>query len=304
MSVLVLTDTRDLAADLIVLELQRRGSRYRRLNVDMFPGGMEVAYDPGNSTATFYAGAERFSSDEVSVAWCRYAWPSAGTGPYAEREAQAFLQGICLEMSWTWVNHPFAVATASNKLGQLKAASRVGLDVPVTVVTNRIEHVRDTFQGPAVVVKTIAGAAIDHNGMRKHLYSQLLPLAQLDPEAVKAAPCIYQEQAKPGMDVRVTVAGDHVFATDIEAPASVVDWRAAPPEAVTYRSADIPAHVAKGCFDLCRIAGLAYGAFDFIRQPGGNYVFLEVNPSGQWGWIEQATGQRITEAIVDVLTGH
>jgi lipocalin len=35
-----------------------------------------------------------------------------------------------------------------------------------------------------------------------------------------------------------------------------------------------------------------------VVTPEGDYVFLEVNPSGQYGWIESRTGQPITEELV------
>jgi hypothetical protein len=41
-----------------------------------------------------------------------------------------------------------------------------------------------------------------------------------------------------------------------------------------------------------------YGAFDFIVAP---YLFLEVNPAGQYMWIEYATGLKITETLADAL---
>jgi hypothetical protein len=304
MTVLVLTETGDLAADLIVLELRRRDVTYRRLNIDRFPADLAIGYDPGRSCAVFGAGAERFRSDEISVTWCRRPPRFPRHDLYVNRESEAFLDGVWGAMTWVWVNDPAAVTTAGNKLWQLRTAPAVGLEVPVTLVTNQVEHVRDRFRPGSVIAKTIGGAGIDRNGIRQHLYSQLLSPAELDPAAVKAAPCIFQEPVKPGVDVRVTVADDHVFATDIDAPAEFVDWRAAPPEAVGYRPVDVPAEVAERCVQLCRTAGLVYGAFDFVRQPGGRYVFLEVNPSGQWGWIERATGQPITKAIADILVSH
>ena len=47
--------------------------------------------------------------------------------------------------------------------------------------------------------------------------------------------------------------------------------------------------------------GLVYGAIDMRLTPNGEYVFLEVNPAGQWLFIEQATGQPISAAIAEAL---
>jgi hypothetical protein len=39
-----------------------------------------------------------------------------------------------------------------------------------------------------------------------------------------------------------------------------------------------------------------------MLTPDGEYVFAEINPNGQWLWIEQATGLPIAEALADLLT--
>jgi glutathione synthase/RimK-type ligase-like ATP-grasp enzyme len=304
MTVLVLTDTGDLAADLVVLELQRRAIRYCRLNIDNFPAHLQIVYDPVNSSAIFFPDGEQFSSHDVSVAWYRRSRQFTYEDSYIQREISVFLQCLWREMTWPWVNDPIAVDRANSKLWQLRIASEIGFDIPDTLIGNQRNSVEGRLKPGPVIAKTLGGAAIERYGKRYDLFSQLIPLSELETAAVGAAPCIFQEQVKPGTDVRVTVVGEHVFATDIDAPANYADWRAAPREAVTYCPIDLPAELVKRCRELCRTAGLIYGAFDFVRQPGDRYVFLEVNPSGQWGWIEHATGQRITEAIVDVLIGH
>lgn len=252
----------------------------------------------------FKTDTRQLYSHDVSAAWCRRSWRSIHPDFYVRRESDSFLRGLWPEMPWKWVNDPAAVAKADNKLWQLRAAAEVGFDTPLTLIGNWAAEVSGKFRPGPLIAKTIGGAGIEQDGVRRQLFSQRISLGELDPAAVKAAPCIFQEQAKPGIDVRVTVVGDRLFATDIRVPSDYLDWRAAPREAVTYRPLDLPAEVVKCCMDLCRIAGLTYGAFDLIRQPSGSYVFLEINPSGQWGWIEYATGQKITEAIVDTLISH
>jgi hypothetical protein len=38
--------------------------------------------------------------------------------------------------------------------------------------------------------------------------------------------------------------------------------------------------------------GLIYGAIDMRLTPDGRYVFLEINPAGQWLFVEHRTGSR------------
>ena len=53
-----------------------------------------------------------------------------------------------------------------------------------------------------------------------------------------------------------------------------------------------------------RRLGIVYGAIDLRRTPDGRHVFLEVNPAGQWLFVEQATGQPIARALARALLAH
>ena len=60
---------------------------------------------------------------------------------------------------------------------------------------------------------------------------------------------------------------------------------------------------ARRSWPSCRRSGFVYGAFDFIVTPEGRYVFLEINPGGQYMWVEAKTEMPITEALADALCG-
>jgi biotin carboxylase len=40
---------------------------------------------------------------------------------------------------------------------------------------------------------------------------------------------------------------------------------------------------------------------DFVLDESGEYYFLEMNPNGQWAWIEEKTGADLFGALVNVL---
>jgi hypothetical protein len=46
---------------------------------------------------------------------------------------------------------------------------------------------------------------------------------------------------------------------------------------------------------------LRFSAIDLVLDPSGDYWFLELNPNGQWAWIEARTGLPISEAITNEL---
>jgi glutathione synthase/RimK-type ligase-like ATP-grasp enzyme len=69
----------------------------------------------------------------------------------------------------------------------------------------------------------------------------------------------------------------------------------------TYRPHALPREVERHCRQLVERLDLCYGAIDLILTPDGRYVFLEINPNGQYLWIEQATGLPISEAVGELL---
>ena len=47
---------------------------------------------------------------------------------------------------------------------------------------------------------------------------------------------------------------------------------------------------------------LQYGALDYVLTPDGQFVFLEINPNGQWLWLDDMLSLGITTAIAEWLT--
>ena len=62
--------------------------------------------------------------------------------------------------------------------------------------------------------------------------------------------------------------------------------------------------MAEKCLALTRSYGLAFGAIDLARVDDGLYTFFEINPNGQWAWIEQLTGQPLRQAMAGLLTAR
>jgi glutathione synthase/RimK-type ligase-like ATP-grasp enzyme len=302
-TVLLVTEEADLAADLVVLGLRRRGVSFIRFNTDNFPATTRITWDPLARTGVFEIGGNRIDASAIKTAWFRAPHWGTRTDTYVNRESRTFLACCWEESPWRWINQPMAVRAAENKLRQLRVAAEIGFEVPDTVVSNDLAQIRQTLSTP-MVAKALAGSIVAVDGAPNYVYTQLVDETVIDDEAVAAAPCIFQRLAKPATDVRVTVVGYEVFATELvtERPLPI-DWRAAPDDEVSFRPVTLPDDVARRCVAMCDSLHLSYGAFDFVRSDTGRYIFLELNPSGQWGWIEYATGQPITDAIVTLLVG-
>ena len=80
--------------------------------------------------------------------------------------------------------------------------------------------------------------------------------------------------------------------------------RRAAHEECRWEMVQLPIEVASGLHVLMSELGLVFGAVDLICTPSGEYVFLELNPCGEFFWLEHAPGLPISDAIADLLLGH
>jgi len=86
-----------------------------------------------------------------------------------------------------------------------------------------------------------------------------------------------------------------------EYAASTQDWRHGTKEVLAWQPYQLPDKLIR-CLDAFMVRfGLVFGAFDFIKTPSGEYVFLEINPTGEWGMLERDLDYPIASAIADAL---
>lgn len=63
----------------------------------------------------------------------------------------------------------------------------------------------------------------------------------------------------------------------------------------------LPTGVEKALTAHLEHFGLASGSFDLCITRDGDLHWLELNPNGQWGWLEDETGLPIASAFADLL---
>ena len=100
------------------------------------------------------------------------------------------------------------------------------------------------------------------------------------------------------------VIGEHVTAAAITAgtAATHVDYRV-DYSALSYALVTPPAEVVSAVRLLMAEFGLVCAALDFVVTPSGEWVLLEINPTGQYGFVENATGAPLTAQLADLLAG-
>ncbi|WP_371652515.1 MULTISPECIES: ATP-grasp ribosomal peptide maturase [unclassified Streptomyces] len=318
-TVLILTNDEDTTANRVAAELAVRGVPLVRLDSADFPTRITMSAEiaTGATWAGTITGTGRSALDLTDVGAVYYRRPTQfqlpeGMNPaeqqFAYGEARRGFGGVLGALdSAVWVNDRIAAARAEYKPHQLAAASRVGLDIPSTLITNdpdRAHHWAKQQDSP-IVYKPLSGIwHADDNKLRAIYTSPVTNLDDLLDPALGHTAHLLQQQVPKAHEARALVVGERVFAVAIDASTDRghTDWRS-DYDALSYRVIELPEAVSRKLVELHRQLGLVFGAVDLIHSPDGQWVFLETNQSGEWDWLAEETGIGVASALADLLTG-
>ena len=308
--VLIVTNSDDLHADIVAARIESGFPAPFRLNLDEYPACYAVGcgFAGGRWEGQFrhLPSGDALALDEVGAVWMRkkapFQYPSGPlTGQekaHADAETDHILLGLLRTLDCYWMSHPDAVRGSIWKPEQMHRAARMGFAVPASLITNARADV-DVVPGGGRARHRLQGAVVgaggrpcgprggadrgrraDDQDWREH--ERML-------ELVGELPCFFQHYVPKRHELRVTVIGDALFAARIHSqddPRTATDWRDMSAE-IRYEAAVLPPDIERRCLDFVHSYGLTFGALDLIVTPGGEHVFLENNPVGQFLFVEQ-----------------
>jgi glutathione synthase/RimK-type ligase-like ATP-grasp enzyme len=294
--------------------MRQRGFQCLRWNLDRFPIGSSLTFQASDSnfTAEILTDGRKVDLQSVGSIWCRGFRPSGlpkgmpeADKNFAQSESQRAIDALLTITTALWVNHPHMHARANSKPAQLFVAQQVGLDIPTTVITNDTEHAYGFLsQGEERNIYKAMSQNI-HLEEGKSLFTGVVTEEELSKlELIRASPGIFQRLVPKAYEIRATVIGPRVFSGKIASQARIetqIDWRHRPFD-IEQTPIQLPQEIETKLHKFMRVFGLVYGAFDLIVTPDGRHVFLEINPAGQYMWVETATKLPITAALADVLS--
>ena len=308
--VAVVTALDDITADMVIAELNQRGVPVIRFNPTDLGTGLSMSARFGTDAlpleGSLRTPSRRAELDAIrSVYWRRATWPDfadldPGDARWVAAQVRHGLGGVLYALpGCLYANHPLANQRADVKPLQLAAAQRLGFLVPPTLVSNRLEDIKD-FAGTHgdVVYKALRWTAHSRGGVGHTTWTEPVEAADFD-ASVEAAPVLVQARVDKVADLRVTVVGEQVFAVRIDS--DLLDWRT-DYDALSYTVVNIPEDLEHALVGFLAHFGLAFGCFDLcVRRTDESPVWLELNPNGQWGWLEDETGLPLTAAFADLL---
>jgi hypothetical protein len=193
-----------------------------------------------------------------------------------------------------WISTMDATLRASDKILQLAVASSSGFRVPETLISQSRSEAAAFFRkfDGKVIVKPIVGV------QGPFLLTRLMrnPL-ELSEESFQVCPSLYQEFISGTRHIRLNCFGNKSFAASIDT--DELDWRPNlnVPIQVWTVSNDLHERVRR----VLDCLGLEMGIIDLKELPSGELVWLEVNPQGQFLFLESITKEPLASHFADFL---
>jgi glutathione synthase/RimK-type ligase-like ATP-grasp enzyme len=321
--VLVITNDHDEHADAVIEELDRRAVPVFRFHPEEFPDAVSISMEICNGPidGEIRDSRQRVAFHDICAAWYRRSRSLFAPLPslnvthgdlenFVRVQSDVTLTGLFAGLQTLWVGQPFKLRRAEVKVVQMAEASKAGLTTPATLISNDperaavfVEALRDTD----CAIKPLIATRVDSEEGARLPLTTILPRGHaLD--SVALAPSVFQPYIEKAYELRCVVMGERIFTAKLDSQAhesTRKDWRAdgdVEGEEMEHEVFDLPERVQAGLHRLMRSFEINFASIDMIVTPAGEFVFLDLNPNGQWLWLEEELGLPLVAGMADLLT--
>ena len=308
-NILIISSLYDFSTDLVCVELHKLGACYIRINRDEFKT-YNIFFNPIKPELIIKIKNAEFRITDEHLKTVFYRAPTflreIFVSDLAEEEQlertqwAAFLRSLVVFDRAIWYNNPSDVYKAEIKSYQLYVASRIGFLVPDTIITNYIHS--NSYKYEKAAIKSIDTALISNNNEEGFIYTNIYSVNELV-NAHYTSPFFIQEALLPKIDIRVTIVKNTIIGIDIRGDDLLdEDWRKYKFH-LTYSLIYLPQEIESKCIQLMKNLNLNFGAIDLV-QVNDKYYFIEINPTGEWSWLQENTGYHFDILIAKSLMGY
>lgn len=320
MTVLIITHSEDNESiSLVQQAIANLGGKAFRFDTDRFPTEvlLDVYYSKASERVILACDDQKLDLDEVSAVWYRRIAIGAKIPQTMDKqlrqasiqESRVTIQGMIASIKGFHLDPQPSIRRAENKQLQLQVARAIGLDTPRNLTTNNPLAVKEFAQEceQGIVTKMLSSFAIyDQQGQENVVFTNPVTAEDLQHlDGLRFCPMTFQEKIPKALELRTTIVGKHIFTAAVDSQAlekSQYDWRRQGVALLdAWQPYTLPEDVEEKLFKLMANLGLNYGAIDIIVTPCDRHVFLEVNPVGEFFWLERCPGLPISDAIAELL---
>jgi glutathione synthase/RimK-type ligase-like ATP-grasp enzyme len=313
----ILTNSQDATASFLIPVLEKSGLAFVRFDTDTALR---------NAAFEFHVGLPRlrlngswYEPNQISNIWYRRPeeFKSEGDGDtpeakYTRAEWADFFENFFAHVPQEqWMNHPSKNAAASRKLEQLSTAARLKIKIPDTLVTQGAEELRAFYakHGGRLIAKPLSTGYVERG---KESADSLIYTSRVKPEDLESlddlsvCPTLFQEFIEKDFDVRITVVDSELTAVKLVAKepdgTQRCDIRRNNMVDVVHSQIQLPEQITTTICKLTREYQLRFAAIDMVVSRAGEWFFLEINPNGQWAWIDQVANTDIAASFVKAFS--
>jgi glutathione synthase/RimK-type ligase-like ATP-grasp enzyme len=193
-----------------------------------------------------------------------------------------------------WISHPDATFRASDKIFQLQVAQQCGFRIPKTIIAQSRTEVTNFFErcGRKIIVKTVVGVNEPFLETR-----EISCPTDFSEESYSASPAIYQEYITGSEHLRLLSMKQKSLCGIVRT--DTLDWRSN--LNVDIGASPVTDDVHSRVRTVIETLGLEMGVVDIKITPNGELVWLEVNPQGQFIFLEPITGIKFIDEFSQYL---
>ncbi len=301
--VLVISNSDDPHVHVVLSRLQERSCLVHRIDSDTFVHEMHGWRIPASETLR---STSSWFIEGVDVVWYRKVmFPEAkdAVSFFVKQELTGLFDSLVgMYEDVRWVNRLESIRRSRPKVAQLERAKRLGFRVPDTLIATSVQALRDfgeTHDG-RIVVKPIGTqvVGIDDDAV-------VLGTRRISKECYRAAvfhtPCYAQELLNIVHEMRVIVFGKHIVPFRLIPKREVDDIKRLKLSEIHHEVCELDAEVQQKIHSIMEYYQLEFAAIDFAVTDEGEPTFLELNPNGQWLWLQYCTGENLVDPFIDHL---
>lgn len=204
-----------------------------------------------------------------------------------------------------WLNNPSNLNL--DKLTQLIIAKENGLNVPCSLYTSSLDELKYFLNKKKfIITKNLDANIIRHRQGETFMgYTREININDVQGVSDKFYPTLFQEKIEKDYEIRAFFIEGTIFSMAILSQndqRTKIDFRKynrqKPNRNVPY---SLPNHIDAKIKNLMLALNINCGSIDLIKSRSGKYIFLEVNPLGQFGMTSKPCNYHIEKRIAEHL---
>lgn len=314
--ILILSTPHDFDTQEVIDWLKYKKTDFFRLNdEDLINGTVEFNFDPINKKESYFLQNNiKIHIYDIKVVWFRKFGflksyedkfgKDSGLVKYLYSELN-ILRSIIINLleDKNWL---FKKTNMPTKLKVLEVAYNCDLKIPKTLITsskNELNKFLEKKQNSAISKSLGEGKNISYNGKIYPFFTKKVDVT--DEFHDKFSPSFIQEYIEKKYELRIFYIDGEFYSMVIFSqnnPKTTTDFRNYDFEKPNrFEPYNLPYEVKKKLNKMMIKLGLNTGSIDMIKATNGEYYFLEVNPSGQFGMTSTPCNYNLYEKVANYL---